>query len=127
MAWNLLFGGKENALWNAIAPTVQTASDALSRCQAPKPILIPTGELNYLGVPLGIPVQPTILPTQILRIDNVFIAALPGEFTTMAGRRMRDAIRTAVGTNIPTEVVLSGLSGTYSQYVTTPEEYMAQR
>jgi neutral ceramidase len=30
--------------------------------------------------------HPDIIDTQLLQIGNVVIAALPGEFTTMAGR-----------------------------------------
>jgi len=53
------------------------------------------------------------------------------EFTTMAGRRLRDAVRTVLsgnkgfGSNI--HVVIAGLTNTYSQYVTTYEEYEMQR
>lgn len=55
------------------------------------------------------------------------------EFTTMAGRRLRDAVQTVLtgvsngefGSNI--HIVIAGLSNTYSQYVTTFEEYQIQR
>lgn len=49
----------------------------------------------------------------------------------MAGRRLRDAVRTVLsgnkgfGSNI--HVVIAGLTNTYSQYVTTYEEYEMQR
>lgn len=59
--------------------------------------------------------------------------SLPAEFTTMAGRRLRDAVRTVLtsdgsgefGSNV--QIVIAGLSNTYSQYVTTFEEYQIQR
>jgi neutral ceramidase len=53
------------------------------------------------------------------------------EFTTMAGRRLRDAVKTvlsgdkSLGSNV--HVVIAGLTNTYSQYVTTYEEYEVQR
>jgi Neutral/alkaline non-lysosomal ceramidase, N-terminal len=55
------------------------------------------------------------------------------EFTTMAGRRLRDAVKDVLiqegngefNSNI--HVVIAGLSNTYSQYVTTFEEYKIQR
>jgi len=53
------------------------------------------------------------------------------EFTTMAGRRLRDAVKTVLsgnkgyGSNI--HVVIAGLTNSYSQYVTTYEEYEMQR
>lgn len=59
----------------------------------------------------------------------MFIAALPGEFTTMSGRRMRNVLRDAVNLiwNSPQKVILAGLSNTYTSYITTPEEYDVQR
>ena len=59
------------------------------------------------------------------------IILLLTEFTTMAGRRLRDAVKTVLsgnkgfGSNI--HVVIAGLTNTYSQYVTTYEEYQVQR
>lgn len=55
------------------------------------------------------------------------------EFTTMAGRRLRDAVRTALKSASSQEfagnvhVVIAGLTNTYSQYITTFEEYQIQR
>lgn len=48
----------------------------------------------------------------------------------MAGRRLRDAVKTVLsgggkGDNL--HVVIAGLTNTYSQYVTTFEEYEVQR
>jgi neutral ceramidase len=73
---------------------------------------------------------PSILPIQILQIGQLAILSVPGEFTTMAGRRLRDAVKTVLnsgneGNNI--HVVIAGLTNTYSQYVTTFEEYEVQR
>lgn len=61
----------------------------------------------------------------------VAITLILAEFTTMAGRRLRDAVKEVLsadkdfGRNI--HVVLAGLTNTYSQYVTTYEEYEVQR
>ena len=55
------------------------------------------------------------------------------EFTTMAGRRLRDSVKNALISgsngefNNNIHVVLAGLTNTYSQYVTTFEEYQIQR
>ena len=38
--------------------------------------------------------QPTIIDVQMLKIGQLIILAVPGEFTTMAGRRIKDAVRT---------------------------------
>ncbi|KAK4382303.1 Neutral ceramidase 1 [Sesamum angolense] len=77
--------------------------------------------------------SPSILPVQILRIGQLVILSVPGEFTTMAGRRLRDAVKTVLtsgdskefGSNV--HVVIVGLTNTYSQYVTTFDEYQIQR
>ena len=74
--------------------------------------------------------QPDIVDTQLLKIGQFVIAAVPGEFTTMSGRRLRATIRTAmqeVANGDSTKVVISGLSNAYTQYVTTFEEYQKQR
>lgn len=55
------------------------------------------------------------------------------EFTTMAGRRLREAVKQTLisngngGFDDKTEVVIAGLTNTYSQYVATFEEYEQQR
>jgi hypothetical protein len=55
------------------------------------------------------------------------------EFTTMAGRRLRDAVKNVLISgsngefNSNIHVVIAGLTNTYSQYVTTFEEYQIQR
>ena len=36
--------------------------------------------------------QPAIVDIQILRAGQLVILCVPGEFTTMAGRRLREAI-----------------------------------
>lgn len=56
------------------------------------------------------------------------MACVPGEFTTMAGRRLKAALaaRVAPAWGSEMHVVLSGLTNTYSSYVTTFEEYQAR-
>lgn len=58
---------------------------------------------------------------------------MPAEFTTMAGRRLRNAIFELFTKRLNlldpqnTNVVIAGLSNSYSGYVTTFEEYNYQR
>ena len=62
--------------------------------------------------------QPHILDIQLFRIGNFYIAAVPAEFTTMSGRRLREAIKKKLielGTgNEETTVVLSGPANGYA-------------
>lgn len=72
--------------------------------------------------------QPKIVSTQVAVIGKVVIAGVPGEFTTMSGRRLREAIKevTSDVSNEETSVIVAGLCNTYSDYITTPEEYQVK-
>ncbi|VAH61874.1 unnamed protein product [Triticum turgidum subsp. durum] len=119
---------KGNPFWRLVRNLLKTPGKEQVECQAPKPILLDTGEMKE-----PYDWAPAILPIQIVRIGQLVILCVPGEFTTMAGRRLRDAVKNVLisgsngefGTNI--HVVLAGLTNTYSQYVTTFEEYQIQR
>jgi neutral ceramidase len=66
------------------------------------------------------------------RLGTLTIATLPGEFTTVMGKRIRAAIKKRAklhrdGVSRKTErVLLAGLANEYISYVATPEEYAAQ-
>jgi neutral ceramidase len=90
-------------------------------CHGAKPILLSTGRMQPY------PWTPEVLPVQIIRIGNLAIVGVPGEFTTMAGRRLRKTVSdqlAAIGVNY---VVIAGLSNAYAGYVTTREEYQSQQ
>ncbi|KAG5262835.1 hypothetical protein AALO_G00279430 [Alosa alosa] len=94
-------------------------------CHEPKPILFNTGEMNW-----PLPWHPQIVDVQIITIGSVAIVATPGEPTTMAGRRMRDAIKQELEAQAGfsnTEVIIAGLCNIYTHYITTYEEYQVQR
>ncbi|XP_060244339.1 neutral ceramidase isoform X1 [Meriones unguiculatus] len=99
-------------------------SEEIVECQKPKPILLHTGELTKPH-----PWHPDIVDVQIVTIGSMAIAAVPGEFTTMSGRRFREAVKkefASYGMKDMT-VIISGLSNVYTHYITTYEEYQAQR
>lgn len=110
-----------NPLWNAVTDLLARPSPEQIACQAPKPILLATGEMNF---PLEW--QPAIVSTQLARLGDLAIACVPGEFTTMSGRRLRRAVSGKLGIN-PDNTIIAGLCNTYSDYITTPEEYQVQR
>jgi neutral ceramidase len=72
----------DNALWNVVRDFIAAPSKDDEECQAPKPILLATGRAVY-----PYEWQPKIVPTQIFVIGDLALAGLPGEFTTMSGRR----------------------------------------
>ncbi|KAL5018303.1 hypothetical protein ScPMuIL_004025 [Solemya velum] len=114
-----------NFFWNLIRDFLKDPSKAQIDCHRPKPILIDVGEMTrpYAWAP-------DIVDTQIFRIGQLVIITVPAEFTTMSGRRTRDAVTNALkasGFPSNTVSVIAGLSNDYADYVTTYEEYQVQR
>jgi neutral ceramidase len=118
---------KGNLFWKIVGGALRVPSQEQVNCQQPKPVLIDTGEMftPYAWAP-------AVLPIQILRIGQIIILSVPGEFTTMAGRRLRQAVRATLLEKGGSEfqdahIIIAGLTGSYSQYITTFEEYEMQR
>jgi neutral ceramidase len=123
-----------NPFWNTVSHFLSKPSQTQIDCQAPKPILLNTGEIT-----LPYAWDPATVPISIFRLSPKFyILNVPCEFTTMAGRRLRAAIKqvvqdhnsggdVAISSNANVTVVIAGLANSYTHYVTTYEEYQAQR
>ncbi|KAJ7324168.1 hypothetical protein JRQ81_017188, partial [Phrynocephalus forsythii] len=114
-----------NKFWDAVRDALLiNPSNETTECHKPKPILLPTGELS---VPY--PWQPEVVDVQILTVGSLAILAVPGEFTTMSGRRLREAIKNEFATygKPGMNVIVAGLCNVYTHYITTFEEYQIQR
>ncbi|CAI0382247.1 unnamed protein product [Linum tenue] len=117
-----------NPFLKMVRDSIKKPSQYQEDCQKPKPVLLSTGEMFD-----PYPWAPAILPVQILRLGKLIILSVPGEFTTMAGRRLREAVKATLIANgggefdDNTHVVIAGLTNTYSQYISTFEEYQRQR
>jgi len=114
---------KGNVLWDSVKGLLGPPSAEQKAGHVPKPILLNTGEYY-------IPFQwhPIHVDTQLFRIGQLLIAAAPGEFTTMAGRRLRETVAESWGEGEEEcHVVLAGLANSYTLYITTWEEYQTQR
>ncbi|XP_043588615.1 neutral ceramidase [Bombus pyrosoma] len=113
-----------NPMWNAVRNLLAAPTTDDVKCHGAKPILLATGRMH---IPYDW--QPKTVSTQVALIGNVVIAGVPGEFTTMSGRRLREAIKTVMNdaSDDETSVIVAGLCNTYSDYITTPEEYQIQR
>lgn len=113
----------DNELWNIVRDFIAEPTPDDIYCHKEKPILLATGRAVF---PYNW--QPHIVPTQVFMIGDLVLLAVPGEFTTMSGRRIRSEIqRTAKELGKDVQVVVAGLSNSYTSYVTTPEEYEIQR
>lgn len=77
--------------WNMVRDFLRRPGPEQVRCHQPKPILLSTGEMDFPYM-----WHPKVVPTQIISIGQLAIVGLPGEFTTMAGRRLRNAVRNSL-------------------------------
>jgi neutral ceramidase len=120
-----------NPLWNVIGNRIHKPNDTQRACHGGKVILLDVGESDdpYAW-------SPNIVDIQLLRVGQLVMIISPGEATTMAGRRWKEALHDRAATMFSTElhetaeepvVVLGGPANTYSHYITTPEEYAVQR
>jgi len=109
-----------NLLWDIVRDLLAPPTDEDIACHAPKPILLATGQMvdPYEW-------QPKVVSTQLVMIGNLAIAPVPGEFTTMSGRRLKNAIKSVIGSDAT--VIIAGLSNHYTDYIATYEEYQLQR
>ncbi|KAF2215767.1 hypothetical protein CERZMDRAFT_120048 [Cercospora zeae-maydis SCOH1-5] len=119
-----------NPLWAVVGNALHKPNETQKACHREKPILLDVGETEtpYLWTP-------NIVDVQLLRVGQFFIIVSPGEATTMAGRRWREAVQTSANSAFSEfsdpehepVVVLGGPANTYTHYITTPEEYTVQR
>jgi len=137
--------GNENTtspVWRVVSHLLKAPSPEQRACHGSKPILLDVGEIST-------PYQwtPNIVDVQVFRVGQLMIIVSPGEATTMAGRRWKEAVQIASSelfrdeytyfsssfsdesTSSPPEiqVVLGGPANSYTHYITTQEEYAIQR
>lgn len=106
MALGIIFGRTKN-------------SQEFIEGHSPKPIILATGLFDA-------PITPNVLPLQIIKIGNLVLSAIPGEITTMAGRRLTDTILTELKDLGVNHLTLATYSNDYALYITTKEEYEKQ-
>lgn len=88
-------------------------------CQRPKAILFAPG----LSKPPAIEQH---LPLGLVRVGQLVLVVGPSEYTTMTGRRIREAVARALEVD-PKYVVIAGYANEFSGYTTTWEEYQTQQ
>ncbi|RYP52669.1 hypothetical protein DL768_002225 [Monosporascus sp. mg162] len=116
-------------VWSVVSGMLKEPSGAQNACHSPKPILLDVGEITS-------PYQwtPNVVDVQVLRVGQLVIIVSPGEATTMAGRRWKNAVHDEVSRLFAAEpkpaspvVVLGGPANSYTHYIATEEEYGIQR
>ena len=79
-----------------------------------------------LGLLNAKPMSPAILPLQLACVGELLLVAVPAEFTTVAGKRLRNLLESVHGEQGISRVIVQGFANSHSSYVTTPEEYIQQ-
>ncbi len=110
-----------NPWWDWPSRLAYRWSRRLRDAQAPKGIVLPGGIVNKV-----LPVVAERAPVQLLRLGPLYLIGIPGEVTITAGLRLRRTVAAIVGADVE-NVLVAGYSNGYIHYVTTPEEYDAQR
>ncbi|XP_026489460.2 neutral ceramidase-like [Vanessa tameamea] len=112
-----------STLWDAIGGIVAPPTEDDVACHAPKPILLATGRVNF-----PVPWHSRVISLSLIYLGDFVIVGIPGEPTTMAGRRMKDVVSDVlVSRGLQPRVAVSGLTNEYIHYVSTFEEYQVQR
>ncbi|KAI1463945.1 Neutral/alkaline nonlysosomal ceramidase [Daldinia caldariorum] len=116
-------------VWRVVGGILKNPTQEQIACHAPKPILLDVGEVST-------PYQwtPNVVDVQVFRVGQLIIIISPGEATTMAGRRWKNAVANETTALFAKEalsaspvVVLGGPANSYTHYITTEEEYGIQR
>lgn len=111
--------GGDNVLVRLLGYSIFWPSRDLIACQ----------ETNQVAITMGTtkpyPMTPEVLPVQLLRVGNLAFIALPGEYTIVAGQRLRKLV--AERLQLPLDqVIFAGYANAYAGYNVTPEEYARQ-
>ena len=110
---------QSNPFLAALGGLVFSPSESLKECQGVKEVVIPVGEIRPY------PWAPEVVPLQILRLGQLYLATIPAEPTIMSGYRIRRQLAHTLGVDIK-QVLVIGYTNAYTHYVTTPEEYSLQ-
>ena len=111
--------------WKIVTWLLKQPTKEQTACQHPKSIMLDVGEVSkpYAWTP-------NVVDIQTFRVGQLFIIVSPGEATTMAGRRWKNAVAREsiralseeLGDDAPV-VVLGAPSNSYTHYISTEEEY----
>ncbi|KOB79229.1 putative ceramidase, partial [Operophtera brumata] len=102
-----------NPLLDLVSGVIAEPTDEDIECHYPKPILLATGRANF-----PLPWHPRIVSISTIWLADLLILGVPGEPTTMSGRRMRQVAGEVMREGgFEQRVVVSGLTNEYIHYV----------
>ena len=116
-------------IWRFTTWLLKPPGQDQKECQHPKSILLDVGEVSrpYAWTP-------NVVDIQTFRVGQLLIIVSPGEATTMAGRRWKEAVAKKSVEVLaeelggqPPVVVIGAPSNSYTHYIATEEEYSIQR
>jgi neutral ceramidase len=110
-----------NVLFEAIGAVVKETPQWVQDCQNADKV-----PLLAVGLMEPVPWVPNVLPVQVVKVGQFALGVTSFETTTMAGRRIRATLKTALASAGVTEVEVAAISNAYAQYMTTKEEYLMQ-
>ncbi|QTD46300.1 neutral/alkaline ceramidase [Ottowia testudinis] len=119
VSMGLVGEGRSNPLIAALGTMLFYPSADLVRCHGHKEVAI------AMGTAQPFPWSPEVLPAQVVRLGQLALVAMPGEFTIAAGRRIRQTVAERLGLPL-SQVLFMGYTNAYAGYNTTPEEYDQQ-
>lgn len=111
--------GTSNPFLNAVGGLIFNIPDSLRQCHGAKQVIIPVGQMQPYAW------APEVLPLQLVRVGQLYLATLPGEPTIMSGYRIRRQLAKTLNVDIQ-QVLVVGYTNAYTEYITTPEEYNQQ-
>lgn len=119
-------GAEDGPTWLRIFPQMKEGSLAVTPhpCHGQKLVMLsPGSRFSDDGLDF-----PNVAPLSLVRLGGALLATTPFEMTTVVGYRIREQLAAAVhpGRAGDDDVILVGLTDSYLQYVTTPEEYALQ-
>lgn len=116
---------ESNPLWYVARGFLHNPSEEQKACQAPKEVLLDVGSVME-----PYPWTPNIVDIQVFRVGQLLIIVSASEATTMSGRRWKEAVARSAEDVLSIAdplVVLGAPANSYAHYITTEEEYSAQR
>lgn len=124
LAGKALLGGAEDGRtrWHARLPEGQIVKRSRRAGHGPKKPAVPPALFSLVFPRFT---HPQEAPLALHRIGPLIFVGLPGEFTTVMGMRVRQAIAASAPADAPRPITI-GLADEYLGYFVTPEEYALQ-